>query len=169
MFLFGRSKKEKDFVAQFNELVRPELVEAMKSPNFKPPLNQLTEQNISFLLVAVAGSTPNGIGGNLGIVADTAKKSGWWADYLFSNLAVLANGIVQQNNPPPLPRAELVSAICASLGGNCKSIGGEQFVPWGDYGSENRRVYGPLLPNFLEIVSQLNQLSFGEHGNHGAR
>lgn len=149
--MFGWTKKPKEFDELFSELVRPELVEAMKSPDFKPPLNQLTEQNISFLLVAVAGSAPNDIGRNLGTVADIAKQSGWWADYLFSNLAVLANGVVLRKDPPPLSLGELVAAVTASLGGNCKSIGGEQLVPWGDYGSQSRRVYGPLLRECLNF------------------
>jgi hypothetical protein len=87
--MFGWTKKPKEFDELISELVRPELVEAMKSPDFNPPLNQLTTQKINYLVVAVDGSTANDIGAHIGAVADLAKECGWFGDFIFSNLVVL--------------------------------------------------------------------------------
>jgi hypothetical protein len=167
--MFWRTKKQKEFLDRFNEQLRPELIDAMKSPDFRPPLNQLIEQNVRFLIVAVAGASANDMGRNLGVVDEAARKAGWWADYLFSNLALLANGVVLEKAPSPVSRSELLQNIIAELGADCKTLGGERSLPWGDYGSAKRRVYGPFFPDFMSLISRLHQQPFGEHVDINAR
>jgi len=163
MFNWARKSNRNVFLEKISEFVRPELVEALKSPDFNPPLNELRTAKINFLLVAVHGSDPNDIGKNLGVVAGLSRESGWFGDYLFSNFAVLVDGKPYPGAPPSSPRDELVSKISGRLGEKCKSLGGEGIVPWGDYGSPHRKVFGPQLPRFLDLVSQLHRQSFGEH------
>ncbi len=163
------SKKRNDIDELFSKFVRPELVEAMKSPDFKPPLNELRSEKINYLLVAVDGPTPNDIGKNLGVVADVAKECGWYGDFLFSNLAVLIDGVALPKGPPPHSRQELRAKVIALLGSQCKSVGGEEAAPWGDYGSARRRVFGAMLPDFLEVISQLHHQSFGGHADRDMR
>jgi hypothetical protein len=161
--MFGLSKKRKAIDKLFSEYVRPELVEAMKSPDFQLPLNEFSSMEISYLLVAVEGTTPNDIGKNLGVIYDMAKECGWFVDYLFSNLVVFIDGGPLSKLSSPLPRQELLRKIKEALGRQCKSVSGNQVAPWGSYGSSRRSVYGPMLPEFLDMVSQLSQQPFGTH------
>jgi hypothetical protein len=101
-------RKRKELADIFARYVRPELVEAMKSPTFNPDLNNLSRARVNFIAVAVDGESPNEIGANLGKVAECARTGGWYADYLFSNLAVLIDG-------PPLSNASTQSTRVALL------------------------------------------------------
>lgn len=167
--MFGWTKKPKEFDELISELVRPELVEAMKSPDFNPPLNQLTTQKINYLVVAVDGSTANDIGAHIGAVADLAKECGWFGDFIFSNLVVLIDGAPLPKASPPSSRTELLSKITATLKDQCKTVGGEENVPWGNYGSPRRKAFGAMLPEFLGLVSQLHAQPFGTHAERNAR
>ena len=166
--MFGFSKK-KEIESLFSQFVRPELIEAMKSPDFNPPLNELSAQRISYLVIGVDGPTTNDIGKHIGAIVDVAKEGGWFGDFLFSNLIVLIDGVSFPNSAPPCSRIELLAKLTAELKMNIKSIGGEQTVPWGSYGSPRRKVFGAMLPEFIDIVSQLNQLPFGSHAERNSR
>src|SRR5438094_8404710 len=90
--MFGWGKRdEKKADAIFAQYVRPELVEAMKSPTFNPNLNELSTADVNFIIVAVDGK-PNDVGQRLGKVAQVTAECGWYVDCLFSNLAVLVDG-----------------------------------------------------------------------------
>ena len=168
--MFGWPKKRKVFDELISEFARPELVEAMKSPNFNLPLNEFQNRKISYLLVAVDGTTPKDIGENLGIVYDMAKDCDWFVDFLFSNLIVFIDddGTVSKLSHPR-PRQELLAKVIVALGNQCKSVGGDQVAPWGSYGSSRRQVFSAMLPEFLEMVSQLHQQPFGIHTDRGTR
>jgi len=163
LYFFIRWKRQTAIRNVFTKFVRPELAEALDKTGTILPLNEFRTEKVNYVLIAVHGATPQEIGKHLGIVADVAKECGWYADCLFSNLAVLIDNPGLPGNGTPLKRSELVARIGASLGKQCKSIGGEEIVPCGDYGSVNRRVFGAQLPTFLTLVSKLEKLALGEH------
>ncbi|MES2296080.1 MAG: hypothetical protein V4582_03515 [Pseudomonadota bacterium] len=156
-------KTKNAFDQAFSEFVRPELLEAMKKPGFSLPLNEFRAEKVSFVLVAVHGDTPSDIGERLGVVTDIARDCHWFGDFLFSNLAVLIDRSGLPLMGTPLSRQELVSKLAAALGSTCKSIGGEDVMPCGEYGSARRRVFGAQIPQFLALVSRLEALPIGEH------
>ena len=166
--MFGFLRK-KEIDSLFSQYVRPGLVEAMKSPDFNPPLNELHAHRINYLVIAVDGPTANDIGKHIGTIVDIAKEANWFGDFLFSNLAVLIDGVPLPNSAPLCSRNELLAKLTGILKMHIKSVGGEQTVPWGSYGSPHRKVFGAMLPEFLDIVAQLNQLPFGTHADRNSR
>src|SRR5438876_9091694 len=99
-YMFGWGKRdEKKANALFARYVRPELAEAMKSPTFNPKVNELSEADVNFILVAVDGRSPNEIGQKLGRIAEIAVECGWYVDCLFSNLAVVIDGPIPMTKP----------------------------------------------------------------------
>lgn len=161
--MFGWSKRRQEIGELFARHVRPELAEAMKSPTFNPALNEFSTFRVNFIAIAVQGESPNDVGRKLGVVADAARSAGWYADYYFSNLAVLVDG-------PPLPKAaprskrlDLLAVLQQTLGATIKSVHGEVETPWGNYGSAGRITFGAMLPDFLEIVSVLHAQPYGSH------
>src|SRR6266850_1791033 len=136
MFGWRKERKErKEFTELFARYVRPELMEAMKSPTFNPDLNNLSTARVNFIAVAVNGNSPNEIGESLGKISECATAGGWYADYLFSNLAVLIDGPPLTNASIRITRVALVAELQKTLGNTIKSIHGEVEAPWGNYGS----------------------------------
>ena len=95
--------------------------------------------------------------------------AGWLTCSLCSNLAVLAERGALDDTPVQTPPARLAQLFADQLGENCKSIGGLRTVAWGDYGGASRRTFGPLLPDFIEVVSSLGRQPFETHGELVAR
>jgi len=145
--------------------IRPDLFETMKSSDFNPPINELGSKKINFMLVAVSGIAPNDIGKNIGVVVETAKQCGWPCEYIFSGLVVLVDGPTIRSDLKPMSYQTLLTKIANALEMQCKSLGGEQVVPWGHYGSAYRLTFGAMLPNFLGLVAQLHKQSFGTHAS----
>jgi hypothetical protein len=166
--MFGWGKRgEKNADAIFARYVRPELVEAMKSPTFNPNLNELTTADVNFILVAVDGS-PNGVGQKLGKIAEITVESGWYVDCLFSNLAVLVDGPISMTKSSFEPRATLLQKLKQAFPSDVKTVYGHVRTPWGSYGGE-RRTFGAMLPNFTNMVAQLDSEPYGTHLEYGAR
>lgn len=166
--MFGFLRRRKQLNGLFGPYVRHEDVHAMVSSGEAPPMHQLRGQDINYLLVAVDGATPQDMAQRLGDVVTAAKEAGWYVGFLFSNLVVLTDGTSWPGAPVSQPRASLCERVAAMLGSGCKSVGGLQAGAWGEYGTLERRVFGAFLPEFLPLVAQLNQQTFGTHVDHVA-
>ena len=167
--MFGWSKRdEKKANALFARYVRPELAEVMKSPTFNPKLNELSEADVNFILVAVDGRSPNEIGQKLGRIAEIAVECGWYVDCLFSNLAVVIDGPIPLTRPSFESRTSLLQKLRQAFPNDVKTVHGQVRTPWGSYGGE-RRTFGAMLPNFIRMVSQLEREAYGNHLEYGAR
>ncbi|MGC2519472.1 MAG: hypothetical protein WA373_10265 [Burkholderiales bacterium] len=167
--MFGWGKKQEQLDALFAQYVRPEVVEAMKSPDFNPELNNLSEANVNFILMTVSGATPNEVGRNLGKVAEVTTACGWYLDCIFSNLAVAIDGPIPMTASPVSTRSALLKRLQEVLGDQLKTVHGRQDTPWGSYGSPHRRAFGAMLPGFVELVAQLHAQPYGSHVERAAR
>lgn len=161
-------RRRKQLKGLFGPYARAEDVRAMALFGDSPPAHQLRTQDINYLLVAVGGATPQDMAQRLGGVVTAAKGAGWYVGFMFSNLVVLTDGAAWPGAAASQPRALLCERVAALLGDGCKSVGGEQAGAWGEYGAQERRVFGAFLPKFLPLVAQLNQQAFGTHVDHGA-
>src|SRR6266480_280623 len=139
----GNQKKLDEILARH---IRPELVEAMKSPTFNPPLNELSAVDVNYILVAVDG-TPNEVGRKLGRISEITIECGWYVDCLFSNFAVLIDGPVPATKSSFELRATLLQKLKDAFPKDVKAVHGHTTTPWGNYGGE-RRTFGAMLPNF---------------------
>jgi hypothetical protein len=158
--LFGSQKKLKSL---FGTYVPPEIVREMVKSGATSSVNHLERKHINLLLVAVEGASEEEVGQRLGAAVTLASENGWHTCFLCSNFAVLVDAGVFANGPLESERADLVRRLGAEFGSDCKSLGGERTVAWGDYGSPTRRVLGPLLPDFLQIVAALERQPSGSH------
>ena len=166
--MFGWGKRnEKKADALFAQYVRPELVEAMKSPAFNPNLNELSTADVNFILAAVDGS-PNEVGQKLGRIAEITVECGWYVDCLFSNLAVLVDGPISMTKPSFESRTTLLQKLRQAFSNDVKTVHGHVRTPWGSYGGQ-RRTFGAMLPNFTNMVAQLDRGQYGSHVEYGAR
>ena len=160
--MFGwRKRSQKKVDDLFSEYVRPDLIEAMKSPDFNPALNTFRELAISFIWVAVHGANAADIGKDLGVIADTAKESGWYVDCLFSNLIILGDGAPLPAAPDRITRAELVARLREKMGSRIKLLHGSRMAPWGSYGGAYRRTYGAMFQDFLDLLCRLHDQPYG--------
>lgn len=167
MFGWGKGDQKK-LDAIFTQYVRPELVDAMKSPTYNPPLNELSSVEVNYILVAVDGA-PNEVGRKLGEVAKVAAECGWYVDCLFSNFGVLIDGPVPTTERAFEPRATVVQKLRQAFPIDLKSVHGHTRTPWGNYGGERRRTFGAMLPNFTSMVARLDAENYGSHVDYSAR
>jgi hypothetical protein len=163
----GRQQHVQDI---FGEFVRPELIEAgavlKKHP---PPLNELTQTTVTFILLAVDRTTPARVGRNLGAVTEIARDAGWYVDLLFANVAVLFDRVMPTTTIAKPSASDLAKRIQTALGSEVKSLYGAETMPWGAYGGERRRAFGAMIPHFLEKVTVLHRQAYGTHVEHTAR
>ncbi len=167
MFGWGKGN-EKKADELFSKYVRPELVEAMKSPTFNPRLNELSAADVNFVLIAVDG-LPNEVGQKLGRIAEITVDCGWYVDCLFSNFAVLVDGPIPMTKSSFESRATLLGKLKKAFPSDIKTVHGRIRTPWGSYGGERRTTFGAMLPDFTTMVARLDREAYGNHVEYGAR
>ena len=160
--MFGWGKKKRQEIDDlFGQFLHPELVEAMKSPDFNPPLNTFREVRVGLIFVAIDGTDASEVGKTLGLIADTTRLSGWYIDCMLSNLVVLTDGAPWPAPPERASRSELVAKLREQFGQKIKLLHGDRVAPWGSYGGRFRRNHGAMLFDFLDILGRLHAQPYG--------
>ena len=147
--MFGWRTRRENAV---EELVK----EMMNSPDVE--MNTFREVEINFVWVAIDGVDPIEIGKGAGLIADTAQESGWYVDYLFSNLVMLSDG--RPTLPARIAKVELIVRLRQTLGQRIKLLHGARKVSWGAYGG-SRRTSGPMFQDSLDLLCRLHAQPYG--------
>lgn len=162
-----RIQKEEQLNCLFTELLPLEMRNATPASEFSK-LNELSEGPVEFVFAVVRGTTANETAQRLGIVATIAHQNGWMVQGLLCNSALLVHGTLPVKEPLVLDRSVLADKLLQTMTSNIKIVHGLESASFGNMGSLARMTYGVLLPSFLEILSTLNSLHYGQsHEYHG--
>jgi hypothetical protein len=158
---FSRCITKEQINELFSRNISPELIDAVKAS--KPSkLNELSEGPVEFIFVVVQGATPNETGQHLGSVAAFAKRNGWMVQDFLCNLVVLVRGVLPFKEPLAPGRSAVAQQLIQSMRESIKIVHGAETASYGVMGGENRLTYGVLLPSFLDVMSALHALPYGQ-------
>ena len=158
----GDEEERKKLVEAFSSVVRPEILEALQSPDFNRVVNSFREAKLNFVILCIDGTVPEEIGRSIGLVADTTRRFGWDVEGMFSNLMVLIDGAPMPTTSERGARTQLVAALRLEQGPKIKMLHGTRNAAWGRYGSETgRSTHGMILPDFIALVAKLSALPNG--------
>ena len=121
---------------------------------------ELIEKQIEFVCIAVRGETPEIISQRMGIVAELAVSHKAMVDNMFSGIVIVTFGIIDFDSSRD--RDGLSIAILKELQENAKFIYGSTIAHCGNIGSPRLMAFSFVIPGFLDVLSELRNLPFGE-------
>ena len=121
-----------------------------------------TAARIEFVLVFVAGKTPEEVSERVGRVTEIAMSHDGSVHDIIGALIVVAFGTVQHGSPIAGKRAALVEHLSRELLSHLKIVHGASDGHYGLVGSEVRVSYSFILPRFDAMLGRLSQLEFGQ-------
>jgi hypothetical protein len=154
-------QKRREIKNLFGMYVPPALIRDMVANPDKYSELPLAEGPIGFLLIAVTAATALETSTQIGHVTSLASASGWMTQSIVSNVVVLTDGTLPSRKEA-IDRHALATQLVAAMQAHVKIVHGVQVANYGDYGGGVRRVYGALLPCFLEAMAMLHALKYGK-------
>jgi hypothetical protein len=156
-----RREKRREMRNLFRQYVPASLVKDMvANPDMYSEL-PLAQGPVGFVLVAVTAATALDTSTQIGHVTSLASASSWMIQSIVSNVVVLTDGTLPVQKAA-IDRHALAAQILGALPAHVKIVHGMQVASYGDYGGGIRRVYGALLPCFLEAMAMLHALEYGK-------
>lgn len=156
-----RRQKRRELRNFFDPYVPAALIKEMvANPDLYSGIS-FAEGPVGFLLVAVTADTALEISANIGRVTSLARSGNWLTQSLVSNVVVLTDGTLPSREKGA-DRHALAAQLMGELQTHVKIVYGVQVASYGDYGGDLRRVFGAILPCFLEAMAMLHSLEFGK-------
>lgn len=141
--------------------VTPDALEAiLRDDGAKRPA--FTAARIEFVLVFVAGKTPDEVSEQVGTVTEIAIAHDGCVHDIMGALVVVAFGTVQHSSPIAGKRAALVGHLRRELLSHLKIVHGAGAGHHGLVGSGVRVSYSFVMPRFDAMLGRLSQLEFGQ-------
>jgi hypothetical protein len=142
-------------------LVRPETVDALLR-NDGIGRQPFTAARIEFILVFVAGKTPEEVSERVGRVTEIVMSHDGSVHDIIGALVVVAFGTSQHSSPVAGKRAALVEHLNRELSSHLKIVHGAADGHYGLVGGGVRISYSFVLPRFDAMLGRLSQLEFGQ-------
>jgi len=147
----------------FSQYIASEVIDELVS---KPKPYRATPQptRLCFILLQVRDEPVGQAPAHLVKAFDIIQRRDGMVWSVMSSVALATFGMPFSDDPErdQDQRAKSVARLVAELGRDIRLIHGTVDGLLGDYGSENRRHYGPLLPFFQRHLNALTALEFGQ-------
>jgi hypothetical protein len=127
-----------------------------------PDQSALCEATIEFICVSVRGETPQIVSERMGLVTEIASQHGGCVTDMVSGIVVITYGMVTFESdiqPDPLGLRE---TLRTQLANNIKIVHRKARGHLGNLGSKYRQSFSFIVPGFLDALSVLAALSYGE-------
>ena len=159
---FERWRARRKLRAQFSHYVASEVIDELVSrPKPDRPTPEPTQ--LCFILLQVRDDPVAAVPAHMAKAFDiiTRREGMVWS--ALSSMAIATFGPPFGDDPEKDRdhRAKSVARLVTELGRNIRLVYGTVDGLLGDYGGEQRLVYGPLLPDFQRYVTALTALEFG--------
>jgi hypothetical protein len=122
----------------------------------------LREAPIEFIRVSVRGETPQIVSERMGLVTELTSQHGGSVTEMVSGIVVITYGLFTfESDAEPNPLG-LLEALHTQLADNVKIVHGKARGHFGNLGSKYRRSFSFIVPGFLDALSILAALPYGE-------
>jgi hypothetical protein len=145
----------------FSSYIKPEYLERILNEP-APDQSVLREAMIEFICVSVQGETPLIVSERMGLVTKIASQNGACVTDMVSGIVVITYGMFTFESDAKLNRPELCETLRTQLANNIKIVHGKARGHFGGLGSKNRRSFSFIVPGFLDALSVLAALPYGE-------
>ena len=147
----------------FSEYVSKDVIDDLLSGKVTDEdLRKLKNGQIEFVLVAVRGETPQIISERMGKVADIACQHNGIIDSLVSSLVIIVYGIFDFDVQQQGDRLTLIEALNQTFKDDIKIVHGSESGCFGNLGGDTRMSFSFIVPNFINALGLLANLSYGE-------
>lgn len=120
--------------------------------------------DICFILLQVRDDPVDQVSTHLAYAMDIIIRHDGLVCDIMSSMALMIFGLPLREDPEKCndQRAKSVARLVTELGANIRLVHGTTEGLVGNYGSEHRVHWGPLLPGFARHVNALTALEFGQ-------
>jgi hypothetical protein len=163
MWSFKRWRMRKKLRSAFSHYLANEVIDEIV---YSPPGTRGAPQPtaLCFILLQVRDDPVDQAPAHLAKAFDIIQRRDGMVWGVMSSMAIATFGLPFSDDPERDldQRAKTIARLTAELGDSVRLIYGTVDGLLGNYGSEHRFVYGPLLPGFERHVSALTALKFGQ-------
>lgn len=156
----SQSRDRKRIKKLFGEYVNPDALEDILSGQFLD--NQMTKKDIDYVLILIDGNDALRTADIISSVVTSSEKYNGMIETITGSLVVVLFGALPAETKAKENRKRLIEELTKTHGAFLSIVHGQEQCFVGTVGSESRKAFTALIPNYKDKLSRLSSLKYGE-------